>query len=502
MFTLYKNGECNLCTSGVSSAGQWSVSDDTLRMTTIINNEEYTIESLKDGCLTVTGKRGETLVLWSTEEAALQHGDDEPMEDGAHAAAPDLPSPTAPTAYLHILEAQADLFLGTDEQDRVVGLDADGQLRFTLPDGVRFAYQDRFIGNHAILDDGSIIDKDGNVVFRLSDAGMDAFQYGRCMDLGYVVCAKEVNTFDHTGTEYYTVDLATGDIVKCPDRVTGDLVYFGNGYYLNAEAYYRHHGYNGSTLRSHGSMIFNVRSNECYDIEDKTSERFIGGYLDNDAEDGWLDGILFHTRTYYCNMLNGTIKDADIPAGSSLKNFDHLVSSLFGCKDDQGPVVYNMATGAVTPMYDYASYRVLRLLDNGDIFAEVQNAGGGYFLTVLKPDGARSFEPIACDGHIHTENYFGVLADTTYTFYDYSGDPIAQIDSADVVPGDRTVLCRSWSSGRLSLIDLVTGDMNELDICTWEEPLYITGAYAVTPEGTDGSVIVQEQGGVIDPSVL
>ncbi len=374
-------------------------------------------------------------------------------------------------------------------------LDGKGKVIFTLEDEQYFAAdldgEDTkvFYGDYALLKDNSVIDRTGKVVFKLADTDFDEIYYSECMDVGYLLCAKNVNTFEETGKHYYAVKIADGSSFKFEGEMkpmsTGHQYYFGNGIFLHSPANSgfgtKHTFYNLLTKEEYKGYKLDEEGNEVYEY--LPDLYFYDGFMGNTATKTGVNG-------HYVAKSRETIVDCDLSTGywkiTDIKNLLE-VDTVISDKPCTAPYIHQMKysgesygserfmidirTGKFLLMNDYKSYDILSYVKGTGYLATVTNDGGGKFVTVIKEDGSRAFDPVATTlVQSYNNSLFVIKGDNgNMMLYNWKGEKLKEWETKlnKVVAGDSSVMIVTMLDGNLNSL-LYTKDGKEINITAME----------------------------------
>ena len=416
------------------------------------------------------------------------------------------------------------LFSAYGKGSASVAYGTDGSILFSLEDGDQFAYEDDnlYHWDYALTKNGSIVDRSGRVVYSPEAYGYTGIVSDACLDVGYILCSQDVNTFDDTSTHIYAVNLADGSTFELTDpekepaveKLGNGWYYFGDGYFVCAPPHSgfdtTHLIYNILTGETRMGYIMNEdgsRNEENLpDLHFKLREDVV--YYDNHKIYYSHDGVV------RCEDLDtGEIKNMTFPDGQTVySSGDHMLKNGYFAarRDDSYGVPYDILFDAVTgeeiPMNEYAGFEIYSYLPDGGLLAKVTNEGGGVFVTVINRDGSRRFEPIVLPkeriGAWGGSGFSIALEDGTYEIYDYNGNRLGLADNQSVTFGDTTVLYEERDESRDNfrayvLLNTETGSsmkipgeiLSGMDSCL----AYANGGYlcsSVLP----GSVFLKEDG--------
>lgn len=428
--------------------------------------------------------------------------------------------------YLRPVGTQDGLYWGTNQNTPgLIVMNARGQVVFTLPEGVGFDAGDlgvpAFYRGFGILDNGTIIDKTGNTLFDLAASGFDGIHFMECLDVGYILCSKEVNTFDETGTHYFAVSVSDGSSFEVafedmdPIMTGSAWNYMGNGYFLYAPP---HSGFGGP------HSVYNLLTGQLYPCELTTAE---GEVTDNMVDAHFLD-CAFHVygsefrymddNSYVNSWVYGTYdlstgKAAEVFAGQGTdyervtvgQEFAGDVAVVYGIDAEGGrhPMLFDYETERFIPAEGYASLEVIAKSGDGLYLLYVSNEGGGTFVTVIGEDGNRLFEPINATAKPSPQgDYFILINDDRVAVYDWHGNLKADnIPTSRFVPGGHTLFYSVLDSENRDtgyLLDMETGETVTLDrdvICDYADVIgYSDGYYLIDPRDVFGGALMDENG--------
>ncbi len=394
-----------------------------------------------------------------------------------------------PVSYLQVEGWQDDLYWGWDSNVGAIVVSSDGKQLFNVQDNRKLVTQgDRiFVGDYALIENNGVIDKNGKIVFELSETDYDKIYFTACMDVGYILVSKDVNTFEETGTHYYAINLKDGsarqftdelipiDIRNCSyevDKTKQTWLYFGNGYFVYSPA-------NWGFDTAH--TIYNI-----------TDDSFYSGYkLDENGNRierlptlYFWDNFSIENNAIYFVSSDHTLYKYDLSTGylsivfdgSSFEDYNYfswLEQAFFwshGYKGETGYLI-NAETKQITPMTDYVSFTYLNGLNDGSYLVSVKNEGGGKFVTVVGADGQRKFDPISYTSVLDcNDNYFILKNDESTVVYNYAGSQIAVFPTDTVYKmGKSTVLYNETkeTDGQnitcVMLLNTETGTVKEID---------------------------------------
>lgn len=406
--------------------------------------------------------------------------------------------PEADPIYFDIRGWQGDMFLGyvnNNGEGYYGAINSKGETIFNLADDKYFTGSlkgedaNAFYGDYAVLKDNTIINRKGETVFDLAKTDFDEIYYSECMDVGYVLCSKNVNTFEETGKHYFAVKIADGSSYKFEGDMKpmseGHHYYFGNGIFIYSRA-------NSGFGTKH--VFYNILTKEEYNGYKLENEEEVYEYL---PDLYFYDGFKGDTTTkttvngHYIAKNRETIVDCDLATGYwKITNISELleVDSVMSDKNCTAPYIYQMKysgesygserfaidirTGAYVMMNDYKSYDVLAYQKGIGYLATVTNEGGGKFVTVIKEDGTRAFDPIATTlVQAYGNSLMVIKGDNgNMMLYNWKGEKLKEWETKlnKVVAGDNSVMVVTMLDGTLtSLLYDKTG--KETNITAKEE---------------------------------
>ncbi len=474
-----------------------------------------------------------------------------PTEQGSNTAAPgepvSTPEPAEPTPestpeptqepveYLRPENAQDGLFWGDNPNyPGDIVMNAKGEVVFTLPEGVHFYTGDLKLGatkpafycDYGILDNDTIIDKKGNVLFDLTASEFDRITFMNCLDVGYILCSKDVNTFEETGTHYYAVCIADGTSFSVDlEENEGPLMvednhwhYTGNGNFLYAPP---NGGSAGPQWVYHlptQTIIPCSRTTKDGEETDRVTNMYFLelGYRIYGTELRYFD-VDSHTMFYgKYDMATGKAVEVDaagieglggyreLREGRSFDDVPDIVEIRAADEDyDWTSILFDCAIEKVIPTQDYASAEVIAKSEDGLYLLYVENAGGGHFATVCDADGNRLFEPI--NGKPKPlGDYFLVTYDEVNSVYDWHGNLKCEIPTLGFQMGSHTMIYSTLypddSGVDTFLLELETGETIPLDPSVIDDSsdveAFSEGYYLVDVDSVFGGALIDEEGNV------
>lgn len=440
-----------------------------------------------------SSSKEETTAPTEEEPSEEPSEEEEPTEEVPEPSEEETTAPTeAPTepepVYGEIYHWQEEMvFVRNEGVDYV--MDTEGKLLFQLPEDVFYAMGVKtgetkvFFGDYAPLDNNTVIDRKGEVVFDLADTEFDAIAYYECLDIGYLICSKEVNSFEETGTHYYRVNISDGEAV----RLEGERIpmgedfwyYFGNGYFVYAPANY---GFECA------HTLYNMKKNEFYEgyrldedgkkfTDAQPNMYFLPGFSGDRTTKPTMDDVYIYVdkeRSIHYDLATGR---CDITGIAGIIGVDNIkveggtgvdkVVELSHLYYQDGIYLtdyylFDCVRDTYIDMNDYASYEVYAQSAKGSYLATVTNEGGGKFVTVINAKGERKFEPIPYVSFMaYSSKYFVILTEEEYVAYNWKGEELATWSSDRYFcAGKGTVLLANEEVG-CTLLNLTTGEMKE-----------------------------------------
>lgn len=405
--------------------------------------------------------------------------DDEGMENSAE--------------MMTIFAYQDDMLFGASSvEDDYVAMNFDGKFLFYFDDeGVKFPADKKeislFNGDYAALNNNTVIDKTGRVVFDIANTEFNEIYYSGCLDVGYILCSKDVNTFEETGKHYYAVKIPEGTSFKYDNadvapKADDYWFYFGKGYFVRA-------------LPNSGfpveQTVYNLITNTSYavsgtDAAGNSVNQFAPLYFmdTKDIVEPYLSSTdenvfyFYHSDIYEGKIMkydleNGIVTDRFAAEGTEYDNIVIEGATLISnVKKAEASVtidgnytktkyLFDRNTLIFTPMADYTAFNVYKQNVDGSYFAVVENEGGGKFLAVIEPDGTRRFDPVAVKEYVDCNNDYivvktdSVISEGNYDtqIYDWNGNHVKTLynDSYNkLILGDSGVLIRCRSEEKPS----------------------------------------------------
>lgn len=406
--------------------------------------------------------------------------------------------------YFDIRGWQDDMFLGciNNNGEATYGaINSKGEIIFTVGDDQYFAGDldddetKVFYGDFALLKDNTVINRKGETVFKLADTDFDAIYYSECMDVGYILCSKEVNTFEETGTHYYAVKLADGSSFKFEGDMKpmspGHYYYFGNGIFIYSPANSgfgtKHTFYNLLTKEEYQGYKLDENEEKVYEY--LPDLYFYGGFKGDSSTKPTVNG-------HFIAKSKESIVDYDLATGyckiTDIKDILE-VESVMSDKDAKAPYIFQMKysgesygsekfmidirTGKYLSMNAYKSYEIYSYNKGVGYLATVTNEGGGNFVTVIKEDGERAFDPIAIKSFVtFNDSQFLVNTENGVAVYNWKGEKIKELDtySNRCTLGNSSMLVMARVDEKDTYI-LYTNDGKEVNVsaAALEQNLYI-----------------------------
>ena len=334
--------------------------------------------------------------------------------------------------------------------------DSDGEVIFNLDHDRSFDYEEGknvFQGEYALLLDNTIINRDGETVFDMSSLDYDEIYYTECLDVGYILYSKDINTFEETGTHYFALNVETGETFRFEGDfkpMSGDhYYYFGEGCFLYAPP---NMGYGGP------HKWYDITTGETYDgyKYDEDGNKVTDPLVDIYFMDGF--GKDFTKKASFDGMFYG--KKGDFIYKYDIKKGYYEVTGFYemvGCDEskisDDGnnaqanhvyigqyrnedsaiiPFIVNYKTYDCIIMDGYDSYRdieVYRVYDDTNYLVRLTNEGGGKFVTMIDNKGNILFDPVASSRvTLYTDEYFAIVSEEgTIQIYDLEGNMIVDV---------------------------------------------------------------------------
>lgn len=343
--------------------------------------------------------------------------------------------------------------------DKYFGVSPDGQV-FILPQGAEKIEEGKggtenflsgYIGDYALLSGGIVIDKSGKTVFDVDDTDYDKIYSGECLDVGYVICSKDVNTFSDTSTHYYKVNVKDGkstEIICNEEKGSGDWdKMFGKdkGKYYLSNGYYVAWGYKKDDVVY--SAFYDLLNNKTFiAAPSKTSVHKDQKTINFNYDQPWYgDGKYFYSFARYdgtsliCQRLDlkaGTVSEIILDkkriAINDKTKYASLGHGLVDIKDNDGHIMmYDMSNDK---LYDtskfYKDIEIVEVREDRSILMKVRNEGGGRFLALMDAKkGDLAFDPVPYNDERYEFQYSdsGILTVEdykTYHLYDWKGKEI------------------------------------------------------------------------------
>jgi len=407
--------------------------------------------------------------------------------------------PEVDPIYFDIRGWQGDMFFGyvnNNGEGYYAAINSKGETIFNLADEKYFAGSIKndetnvFYGDYAVLKDNTVINRKGETVFDLAKTDFDEIYYTECLDVGYILCSKNVNTFEETGKHYFAVKIADGSSYQFEGDMKpmseGHHYYFGNGIFIYSRANSgfgtKHVFYNILTKEEYNGYKLGEEGEEVYEY--LPDLYFYDGFKGNTATKPTVDG-------HYIAKNRETIVDCDLATGywkiTDIKDILG-VDSVMSDKGCTAPYLYQMKysgesygserfvidirTGKYVMMNDYKSYDVLSYQKGVGYLATVTNEGNGKFVTVIKDNGERAFDPIATTlVQVHGKSLMVIRGDNgNMMLYNLKGEKVKEWETKlnKVVMGDNSVMIVTMLDGTLtSLLYDKTG--KETNITAKEE---------------------------------
>lgn len=368
--------------------------------------------------------------------------------------------------------------------DPIFTLDEERDLVFTDMGDEKVAY----FGDYALLSDNTVIDRKGKTVFDLADTDFDKIYYSYCLDVGFLLVSKDVNSFEETGTHYYAYNIKDGTSYKFEGTFApmseGHQYYFGNGIFIYSPA-------NSGFGTKH--TFINIVENKEYqgykldENGEKVYERLPDFYFHGDFKNSKGKPITTVDNIYYAkddeervvyNIETGEVKLTNIGDIISNENFSNDKSSskvpylvkmkMSGESYMSDKFLLNLRTGKYFTMNDYATYDIYMHNTAEDTYlAFVTNEGGGKFMTVLDKDGKRVFDPVAVDTIFkYNEKLIVTNFEGNTEVYNWKGEKLDSIEGTGrATLGESSIMFEREIDGRECTV-LRTFDGNETVVTT------------------------------------
>lgn len=380
------------------------------------------------------------------------------------------------------------------------------------------AFQDTYIGDYNVLKNNTVVDKSGKIVFSLKESEFDEIVDKKCLEAGFLICAKKVNSFEETGLHYYTVSMADGSseevsMSPAPWSKNWHGKYFGNGFYfqtkVDSEADTESFLYNVRTNKKYPIYKLDENGNKITEIED-AEHKFKNAYSDGqfiyymaaaDKERSGRWKVELATGLMTVNIISDDIHGK---LGSHL-----LMDGIWDMADsEENNILYDEVNQIIYPMKDYASYTIIAHKDK-DILITVKNKGGGTFFTVVNEKGERVFEPIICedDKIEYTKNYIMVKDnEKNYNIFDWKGKQIHTLENCEeCILGSCSVFYTKSDVSELSIFNIEENKEYPLNISSNSSGIGFANEHYIvrvrSEKGEKGSihrdVLIDEKGKII-----
>lgn len=419
------------------------------------------------------------------------------VSDSADGTTEPTEAPTEPEAdpiYFDIRGWQGDLFLGyvnNNGEGYYGAVNAKGETVFNLADEQSFVGSikedeaNAFSGDYALLDDNTVINRKGETVFDLANTDFEEIYYSQCLDVGYLLCLKNVNTFEETGKHYFAVNIADGSSYQFEGTMKpmseAYYYYFGNGIFVYAKANSgfgtTHTFYNILTKQEYAGYKLGESGEQVFEY--LPDIYFFGGFKNSTAIQPTVNGhfvVKEHESILDCDLATGLWTITPI---NSILGVDK-VSSDKGCKAtyiyqmrytgesyNSEKFMINVLNGKYLLMNDYKSYDILTYVEGVGYLASVTNEGNGNFVTVIKEDGTRAFDPIpATSVNAYGSNLFVIQGENgNMALYNWKGEKVKEWETKlnKVVMGDKSVMIVTMLDSTLTGL-LYTMDGTEVNI--------------------------------------
>lgn len=400
------------------------------------------------------------------EDKDEEDKDEESSEDETPAKEPD---------YFYVHGYQDGMIFGnysTADGYVTAAINEKGKILFTLEEDRNFSFTEDYngderlyIGDYTLLSDNTVIDREGKTVFSLADTDFNNIYYSECLDVGFLLLSKDVNTFEETGTHYYAYNLKDGTSYKFEGTFApmseGHQYYFGNGIFIYSPAnsgfgtkhtfinIVENKEYQGYTLDENGEKVYERLPDFYFYTEFKNSNKKAIPTVDNmfySRKDSSLIAYNIETGEVKLTELEGTISNTiEVDKVTQVSYLYKMKMSGDSYLSDK--FLLNIRTGKHIMMNDYASYDIYMHNTADDSYlAFVTNEGGGKFMTVLDKDGNRAFDPVSASSiQAYNENVIVIrTSNDTSEVYNWKGEKIDSFEAASRVTlgKDSIVLCR------------------------------------------------------------
>ena len=418
-------------------------------------------------------------------------------EENIDATTEPTEAPTEPEPdpiYFDIRGWQEDLFLGyvnNNGEGYYSAINSKGEKQFDLGDDQSFIGSikedeaNAFFGEYALLEDNTVINRKGETVFDLANTDFEAVYYRECLDVGYLLCSKSVNTFEETGTHYFAVNVVDGNSYQFEGTMKpmseGHYYYFGNGIFIYAKAnsgFGTHHTfYNILTKQEYAGYKLNEAGEQVFEY--LPDLYFFGGFKGTPETKPTTNGhfiVKDHESILDCDVATGlwtitpihTILGVDRVSSDKDCTASYIHQMLYsGESYNSEKFLINALNGKYLLMNDYKSYDILHYVEGVGYLASVTNEGNGKFITVIKEDGTRAFDPIPLTAvKAYGPSLFIIMGENgNPALYNWNGQLVKEWETKlnHVTMGDTSVMIITFLDSELKTF-LYTQDGTEIAI--------------------------------------
>lgn len=284
-----------------------------------------------------------------------------------------------------------------------------------------------FIGNYADVDN-TIINNLGEAVFSYEDEGYQLV-YSDSFDVGIAILSKELESFEKSGTFYYSLDLNSKEIREidfsdCEYFTTDsyEQSYSNSGYHAELKEYIGLGYYSIALAKNYGTEIwspwvykyiqlYDSRANKIVNIETGVGELYRAGIsffhtlVRNELYVVYDD--IFQLIDLDSLTIKKTISDDFHYSNQRLLDkylYEYYDVSIWSHDIVSGKWYCDLSTGEVIQLitpYDDSGYDVL-FYQNGFFILSVKNDAGSSYITAVNKNGECVYQPALYD----TSNLF------------------------------------------------------------------------------------------------